>query len=48
MNLLIGYFLALTIIITLIDFKNSFENYIMLTILMIVGIVSYYFNITIS
>ncbi|WP_235829619.1 diguanylate cyclase domain-containing protein [Clostridium nigeriense] len=48
MNLLIAYFLILTMIISLLDFKSSFENYIMLTILMIVGIISYYFNITIS
>ena len=48
MNLLIAYFLILTMIISLLDFKSSFENYIMLSILMIVGIISYYFNITIS
>ena len=47
-NLLIAYFLVLTMITTLMDFKSSFENYIMLTILMIVGIISYYFNVTIS
>lgn len=48
MNLLIAYFLILTIIITLVDFKSSFENYIMLTILMIVGLISYYFNVTLA
>lgn len=48
MNVLIAYFLILTIIITLVDFKSSFENYIMLTILMVIGIISYYFNVTVS
>lgn len=48
MNLLIAYFLILTMTVTLVDFKNSFENYIMLTLLMIVGLISYYTNVTIS
>lgn len=48
MNLLIAYFLILTMTVTLLDFKNSFENYIMLTLIMIVGLISYYTNVTIS
>lgn len=48
MNLLIAYFLILTMMVTLLDFKNSFENYIMLILLMIVGLISYYTNVTIS
>jgi diguanylate cyclase (GGDEF)-like protein len=47
-NVLISYFLILSIIITFINFKDNFENYIMLTILMIIALVSYYFNITIA
>ncbi len=47
-NLLISYFLVLSIIMTFINFKDNFENYIMLTILMIIALVSYYFNVTIA
>jgi diguanylate cyclase (GGDEF)-like protein len=47
-NVLISYFLVLSIIITFINFKDNFENYIMLTILMIIALVSYYFNLTIA
>ncbi|WP_411168561.1 GGDEF domain-containing protein [Clostridium sp. MB05] len=47
-NALISYFLVLSIIITFINFKDDFENYIMLTILMIIALVSYYFNVTIA
>lgn len=43
-NLLIAYFFILSIIITFLNF----ENYIMLTILMIIALISYYFNVTIS
>ncbi|KLE16659.1 diguanylate cyclase [Clostridium sp. C8] len=47
-NLLIAYFFILSIIITFLNFQVNFENYIMLTILMIIALISYYFNVTIS
>lgn len=47
-TLLISYFFILLIICTLLDFSMDFKNYILLTILMVVGVLSYYFNVTIA
>lgn len=48
MTLLITYFFIVCITFQYIEVQGSFENYIMLTLTMIVAIVSYYTNITFS
>lgn len=48
-TILIGYFFALCMSFVSIDSGNNYiEKYILLTILMIIGIISYYTNVTIA
>ncbi|AOR23542.1 diguanylate cyclase domain-containing protein [Clostridium taeniosporum] len=48
MTLLITYFFIIAISFSIFDFKQSFENYIMLTIIMIIAVTSYYTTVTFS
>lgn len=48
MTLLITYFFIVCMSFQYIETQGSFENYIMLTLVMIVAIVSYYTNVTFS
>lgn len=48
MTVSIGYFLAICISFAYLELGNNIENYIMITILMITAIVSYYLNKTIA
>lgn len=46
MTLLIGFFLIFTLTFNYLELGKSLENYIMLTILMITAVISYYLNTT--
>lgn len=48
LTLLIAYFFVLCMSFYYLKFSGQFENYIMLTVVMMVAIISYYTNITLS
>lgn len=48
MTLLIAYFFALCLSTKVLGLDNSFENYLMIEIVMIIALVSYYTNITLA
>ncbi|SFC19844.1 GGDEF domain-containing protein [Clostridium uliginosum] len=47
-TILIAYFFMVCMGFKIFDFVNSFENYFMLTVVMIIGVVSYYTNVTLA
>ncbi|MCE5221606.1 MAG: diguanylate cyclase [Clostridium sp.] len=48
MTLLIAYFFALCLSNKVLELDNSFENYLMIELVMIIALVSYYTNITLA
>ena len=48
MTLLIAYFFALCLSTKVLGLDNSFENYLMIELVMIIALVSYYSNITLA
>src|SRR5471030_714540 len=48
MTLLITYFFALCLSTKVLGLDNSFENYLMIELVMIIALVSYYSNITLA
>jgi GGDEF domain-containing protein len=48
MTLLITYFFALCVSIKVLGIDNSFENYLMIELVMIIALISYYSNITLA
>ena len=47
-TILIAFFFAICLSFKILQFDGNFENYIMLELLMVVGLLSYYTNITLS
>ncbi|ACD53921.1 MULTISPECIES: diguanylate cyclase [Clostridium] len=48
MTFLITYFFIISISFNIFNFQQSFENYFMLTLIMIIAVISYYTNVTFS
>ena len=47
-TILIAYFFVLCLSYKVFELDNSFENYIMLEVVMIIALVSYYTNVTLA